>query len=82
MRRYEAIWLQLKKTGECRIIAHPSLHARIKKAVTKEKHQDLEYRLSWGMQDAPQPELLRTTNPDNKNQIIFRLIKPITLGDL
>ena len=37
MRKYQPIWLKLKRTGSASIAAHPLLHARIIKAVVKEK---------------------------------------------
>lgn len=82
MRKYQVIWKKLKADGECRLTAHPSLHKRIKKAVSKEKCNDLAYKLQWDMVGAPQPELVRLTDPDNPAIVIFKLTVPITLGDL
>ena len=45
MRKYEPIWLKLKKVGSASIAAHPLLHARIIKAVVKEKWLDEGFKL-------------------------------------
>ncbi len=82
MRKYQVIWRKLKLDGECRLSAHPSLHKRIKKAVSKEKCNDVAYKVLWDIEGCPQPELVRVTDPDNPAILIFKLIKPITLGDL
>lgn len=44
MRHYEALWTELKTTGKCRIVAHKAYHARIIKAIWKEKNIDLAFR--------------------------------------
>jgi hypothetical protein len=82
MRKYQAIWVKLKQEGVCRLTAHPSLHKRIKKAVSKEKCSDVAYKLQWDMAGAPQPELVRLTDPNNPAIVIFKLTTPITVGDL
>jgi len=82
MRKYEEIWQQVKTTGVCSLIAHPSLHRRIKKAVSKEKCADVAYKLHWDMQDYPQPELVRSVDPSNPNILTFTLTYPVTLGDM
>ena len=45
MRQYEPIWNKLKKTKQARIKAEVCRHATIKKAVIKEKDNDLAYKL-------------------------------------
>jgi hypothetical protein len=45
MRYYEPVWNQLKKKKTARVTAHPALHARIVKAVVKEKWMDIGYKL-------------------------------------
>jgi hypothetical protein len=45
MRKYEPIWLKLKREGTAAIAAHPLLHARVIKAVIKEKWLDQGYKL-------------------------------------
>jgi hypothetical protein len=87
MRKYESIWLKLKRDGMCTIIADPALHARIKKAVTKEKWSDAGYKVEWDIVGTEQPVLsccpLKDSNgKETKNSLHFTLIKPIILGDL
>lgn len=82
MRKYQAIWNQLKLSAECRLVAHPERHRRIKKAVSKEKCADISYKVQWDIKGCPQPELVRMTDPDNPNILIFKLVVPITLEDL
>lgn len=45
MRKYEAVWVQLKKDSRVSIIAPFYLHKRIVKAVCKEKYKDMGYKL-------------------------------------
>ena len=45
MRKYQPIWIKLKDKGSASIAAHPLLHARIVKAVIKEKWLDQGYKL-------------------------------------
>ncbi len=45
MRQYQPLWNLLKKNHSCRVSALPSVHARIIKAVSKEKYGDLTYKL-------------------------------------
>jgi uncharacterized membrane protein len=44
MRKYERIWKQLKQTKTSKLEAPLELHARIVKAVIKEKHKDLAFK--------------------------------------
>lgn len=88
-RKYQSIWEQLKLKGICVITADPVLHARIKKAVTKEKYNDVVYKVEWDMKESGTlaPVLSVSYGKDAngkliKNQLIFKLKKPITLGDL
>lgn len=46
MRKYEELWLQIKKTNSASLLADPSMHYRIVKALTKEKRRDLSFNLS------------------------------------
>lgn len=46
MRRYQVIWNALKKDKHCTITVHPALHARVIKAVIKEKDMDVGYKLT------------------------------------
>jgi hypothetical protein len=45
MRYYEPIWNILKSKKTHRVAAHPALHARIIKAVIKEKWMDIGYKI-------------------------------------
>lgn len=83
MRKYQSIWHKIKLDGTCTVSAQPALHKRIKKAVCKEKYNDTAYKIQWDMAGASeQPELSITYDVDNRNLIIFTLVKPILLGDL
>lgn len=46
MRRYQVIWNALKQDKHCTITVHPALHARVIKAVIKEKDMDIGYKLT------------------------------------
>ena len=87
MRKYETIWVKIKTEGSCTLVANPSLHKRIKKAVTKEKWKDTSYKVQWDLEDREQPHLeishpLDSSGKILKNTLIFTLITPISLGDL
>jgi len=45
MRTYEPAWLELKKKGKVRLAVPRALHARVLKAVIKEKDMDVGYKL-------------------------------------
>lgn len=47
MRKYEAIWIALKRDKEASIVAELSLHRRIVAGVIREKFKDL----GWKFQD-------------------------------
>lgn len=81
MRKYQPIWIQLKKSGSCKLSAHPALHARIRKAVTKEKWMDMAYKIERDIAGS-QAELVITVDTVDKSILLFTLIHPITLGDL
>jgi hypothetical protein len=82
MRKYQSIWVQIKKTGTCTLVAHPKLHKRIKKAVTKEKWKDISYKIQWDIAGTEQPTLTVANDPENENTLIFTLIKPVLLTEL
>ena len=88
MRKYQSIWLKIKTEGTCIIAAHPSLHKRVKKAVTKEKWKDTCYKVQWDLAGTEQPFLEithpidKTTGKQIKNQLLFTLIKPVLLTEL
>lgn len=44
-RQYQPIWNQIKRDGFCDVSTHRQWHARVKKAVIKEKDMDLGYKL-------------------------------------
>jgi len=87
MRKYQSIWVAIKTTGSCIIAAHPSLHKRVKKAVTKEKWKDVGYKVQWDLAGTEQPTLVITVPRDAtgkpvKNQLLFTLVKPVLLTEL
>lgn len=45
MRKYQSIWEQIKKTSTASLAADLPAHARIIKAVRKEKHKDVGWKL-------------------------------------
>lgn len=46
-RKYTSIWSRIKESKEhrCTVEVHPAMVARVKKAVIKEKSQDLGFKL-------------------------------------
>jgi len=87
MRKYEGLWIQLKTTGTVTVAANPKLHARLKKAVTKEKYNDIAYKISWDLQGTEQPVLEVRNDKDAHgkkidNVLVFKLVKPVLLGEL
>ena len=66
----------------CKLIAHPSLHKRIKKAVTKEKWRDVSYKIQWDIAGTEQPTLSISVDEDNETMLVFTLIKPTLLTEL
>jgi hypothetical protein len=60
MRQYEPIWNQIKQNGLCEISAHKAYHRRIRKAIRKEKDQDLAYKMHW-LEQSPPMEATVTT---------------------
>lgn len=51
MRKYQAIWEQLKSKGSAKLVAKPDAHKRIIKAVTKEKYNDIGYKFELAQED-------------------------------
>ena len=82
MRKYEQIWIQLKQNNICKVAAHPLLHKRIKKAVTKEKYNDNAFKVLFDATEDAQPVLNVDVDSENPNVLIFTLVKPISLRDL
>lgn len=69
MRQYEPAWKKLKAEGKVVIAAHPLVHARIYKALRKEKDMDLVYKLQCE-DDGKQARLYSTRNA---SQLIISL---------
>jgi hypothetical protein len=69
MRKYYPIWSKLKQHGTASIAAHPLLHARIIKAVTKEKWMDTSFKLQV------LPYYFAMTYEVKGNMITFKLTK-------
>jgi len=44
-RKYQVIWETLKSKGKCTVEVHPALCGRVKKAVIKEKNNDLGFKV-------------------------------------
>ena len=83
MRKYQPAWEQLKQTGKVVINANPRLHARIRKAITKEKYYDTGYKLEWlDIKASEYPVLEVQVSKEDSNVLIFTLRKPIYLGEL
>ena len=72
MREYQPIWLKLKMQGSASIAAHPLLHARIIKAVVKEKWLDTGFKY----ESMPYRHILTHTKEGAK--ITFTLTKFLT----
>lgn len=71
MRTYQPIWEQLKtdKNNTVRVAAPRALHRRIKKAVTKEKDNDVFFKIL--LQEQYQKAILDTRS--EANILIFKL---------
>lgn len=72
MRTYQGIWEKLKtnKNNTVRVAAPKAIHRRIKKAVIKEKDQDILYKLV--LQESFKKTILRTVS--ETNILIFTLV--------
>jgi len=70
LRQYEPIWIALKDRGYCRISAPVPLHPRIKKAVIKEKYNDVAWKLTLSDEQHKSAAL---TFEFKGPEIIFRL---------
>lgn len=51
LRMYEAIWIQIRDTGYCKVAAVAKYHHRIRKAVYKEKDLDVGYKTLQELED-------------------------------
>lgn len=72
MRKYEPIWIKIKETHKATISAPIHMHKRIKRGVSKEKDQDLGFKL---LQDSKglRYSLVITSNEEN-NLLHFELV--------
>lgn len=77
-RKYEAAWKKLKEKNIIKIAAHPAVHARILKAVIKEKDMDVVYK----MQMAEDCKRAIISHRHNSGELIIYLKHSIGLSDL
>lgn len=78
MRKYQPIWLKLKEQGKV-IVVHPAhLHARLIKAVYKERTMDTGFRLELSEQD--RRAAIRASSEGNF--ITFKLKYYLSVEDL
>lgn len=80
MRKYQAIWEELKKTMVCCLSADERHHPRIIKAVFKERDKDL----AWKLERAESQTRFRLKASSNQAQLVFQLIpsKKLSVEDL
>ena len=76
--KYLPIWTKIKTEGTCKVAASPQLHARIYKAVKKERTMDLEYKF-YLAQAGTYVELRMKAEG---NMMVFSLYKRPGIGDL
>lgn len=77
-RKYQPIWEKIKAEGKCELAAPIPYHPRIKKAVLKEKDNDLGFKVLLG-------EKFKRARLEIETQgvkMIFKLILSIGLGDI
>ena len=77
-RKYQPAWEKLKLENIVRIAAHPAVHARILKAVIKEKDMDLVYKMK--MADDCKSAII--SHKRNSGELVIRLKHTIGLSDL
>ena len=77
-RLYEPIWDQLKLTQFCATEVPKHLHARVLKAVTKEKNIDVAFK---DLMDSHNRTFVLETRIENKI-MIFRLVARFGVQDL
>ncbi len=80
MRRYQPIWEQIKTEHTASLVVDPKLHARIIKAVIKEKDKDTGWKLLTSEIGKKYKLQIEATG----KLIIFTLedISPISINDL
>lgn len=72
MRKYYPIWKELKAKKKV-VVVHPShLHARIIKAVLKERTMDTGFRFELSENNS-YAKVLTSVDPNTPNMITFRL---------
>ena len=59
-RQYQPIWEQIKRDGFCDVSTQRAWHARVKKAVIKEKDMDLGFKLECSERWPPVNAFLET----------------------
>jgi hypothetical protein len=74
MRRYQAIWEELKSTKICTISADPTMHLRIKAMVIKEKYRDKRYKKLRAGEGLPPEVLITSFGTEDKHIVQFRLM--------
>lgn len=77
-RKYQEIWEQIKAKGKCELVTHTAWHPRVKKAVLKEKDNDLGFKLMMG----EEYKRARLKVESIGAKMIFTLITSIGLGDI
>lgn len=69
MRKYQVIWEKIKKDKHCTVVAPAIVHARILKAVIKEKYMDSAFKLC----NDHDYFYLHTDSNRKENKIVFTL---------
>lgn len=80
MRKYQEIWHNLKKDNHCSIAVHPSLHARVIKAVINEKDRDIGYKLTALPPDEINIYMIKLAYKRNGAMIKFFLRKVLLIS--
>lgn len=77
-RKYQEIWERIKEHGRCELAVSKPYQPRVKKAVIKEKDNDVGYKFLLGEQY--KKATLEITTQGSK--MIFRLTTSLGLGDI
>lgn len=78
MRKYQPAWEKLKAEKIVKIAAHPLVHARILKAIIKEKDIDLVFKLTM----AEDCRRVRISHKSKSGELILYLNFSIGISDL
>jgi len=70
-RLYAPIWNKIKAEHTAQISANPAYHRRIRKAIRKEKDEDLGYKLEQLERETPRRAVV--TSRSNGSVITFKL---------